>query len=129
MINVPPMLPKLRADERKLRQILLNLLSNAVKFTPEGGAVTVAAAIPRGQGLHISVSDTGIGMAPDDIAIALIPFGQVDSDLSRRFDGTGLGLPLTKSLIELHGGTMNLVSAVGSGTTVTVRLPENRLMI
>ena len=117
------MLPKLRADERKLRQILLNLLSKAVKFTPEGGAVTVAAAIPRGQGLHISVSDTGIGMAPDDIAIALIPFGQVDSDLSRRFDGTGLGLSSAQGIVTAHGGTIEAISTPGEGTTFTVLLP------
>ena len=126
--KVPLELPALRADERKLKQILLNLLSNAVKFTPEGGTVTLTVAVgPRG-GFVIQVIDSGIGIASEDIATAMAPFGQVDSTLSRKYEGTGLGLPLTKALVELHGATLELESEVGKGTTATVRFPPGRLV-
>ena len=125
--EIPPELPALRADERKLKQILLNLLSNAVKFTPEGGTVTLAVAVESSDAIVIQVIDTGIGIAPEDIATVMSPFGQVDSALSREFDGTGLGLPLTKALVELHGATFELESEVGVGTTATVRFPLGRL--
>ncbi|MGE5538990.1 MAG: MHYT domain-containing protein [Gemmatimonas sp.] len=119
-------LPPVRIDERRMRQVLLNLLSNAVKFTPAAGRVTVAAACDD-DGIVVSVSDTGIGMAEQDIPKALDRFGQIDSSLNRRYDGTGLGLPLSKRLVELHGGTLEIASALGSGTTVTVRLPRERI--
>ena len=119
-------LPRIWADERKLKQILLNLLSNAVKFTPAGGQVTVAAAA-EADGISLEVRDTGIGIAPDDIERALAPFQQVDGDLNRRYDGTGLGLTITKSLTELHGGRLSIASTLGVGTTVTVWLPHWRL--
>ncbi|HSE79173.1 MAG TPA: ATP-binding protein [Alphaproteobacteria bacterium] len=115
------------ADERRLKQILLNLLSNAVKFTPPGGLVEVSTEIDREGGLAISVVDTGVGIAADKIAIAMAPFGQVESGLNRRFEGTGLGLPLAKALTEAHGGALTLSSSVGVGTTVTVRLPPERV--
>jgi signal transduction histidine kinase len=121
-------LPHIRADERKLKQILLNLLSNAVKFTPEGGRVSVEAEADYETGFKVSVSDTGIGIAMEDIHRVLTPFGQVESALSRKFDGTGLGLPLAKSLAELHGGTFSLKSRIRSGTTVTVEFPPQRLV-
>jgi PAS domain S-box-containing protein len=121
-------LPNIMADERKLKQILLNLLSNAVKFTPEGGRVSVQAEADAESGFRVSVSDTGIGIASNNIDSVLTPFGQVDSALARKFDGTGLGLPLAKSLTELHGGTLNLESVIGSGTTVTIQLPPRRLV-
>jgi signal transduction histidine kinase len=124
--EVPANLPPLRLDERRLRQVMLNLLWNAVKFTPPGGRVTVSAAI-EDDTVAIRVVDTGIGMAEEDIPKALDRFGQIDSSLSRRYDGTGLGLPLSKRLVELHGGTLDIVSAVGKGTTVTVRFPGARI--
>jgi signal transduction histidine kinase len=125
--DVPASLPPLRLDERRLRQVMLNLLWNAVKFTPAGGRVTVFAAI-EDDTVAIRVADTGIGMSEQDIPKALDRFGQIDSSLSRRYDGTGLGLPLSKRLVELHGGTLDIVSAVGKGTTVTVRLPGARIV-
>ncbi|WP_192499436.1 ATP-binding response regulator [Skermanella pratensis] len=131
----PP--PILWADEFRVRQILLNILSNALKFTPEGGKVTLRIRCdspggdPAGEqsgGLVFEVADTGIGMRVEDIPIALAKFGQIDSSLSRRYDGTGLGLPLTKRLIELHGGSLCIHSAVGVGTTVSVTFPQSRLL-
>jgi signal transduction histidine kinase len=119
-------LPLVRVDERKLKQILINLLSNAVKFTPAGGHVTIAARTDQ-TGIIITVSDTGIGIAPNDIARALSPFTQVENSMSRRFDGTGLGLPLADSLTRLHGGSLKLTSELGKGTTVTISLPTNRI--
>ena len=121
--NVPDGFPALRADDRRLRQVLLNLLSNAVKFTPEGGSVEVSVS-RRGDGVAISVSDTGIGMSAEEIPIALERFGQIDGTLSRKHSGTGLGLPISKHLVELHGGTLDVASELGIGTTVTVVLPS-----
>jgi len=116
-----------RSDAKRLRQILLNLLSNAVKFTPSGGQVKISAwrNLQDNQNISIEVKDTGIGIAPKDIAKALSPFGQVDSELSRKYEGTGLGLPLTKKFTELLGGQLKLTSEVGRGTIVTVILPIN----
>ncbi len=121
-------LPVIRADRLRLKQILLNLLSNAVKFTPRGGQVTISAARAGDRGVTIVVSDTGIGMRPEEIPVALEPFRQVEGDLSRRYEGTGLGLPLAKQLIELHGGALRIESESGKGTTVTVSLPPNRVL-
>ncbi|OAN53151.1 PAS domain-containing sensor histidine kinase [Paramagnetospirillum marisnigri] len=126
--KIPKNLPMLRVDIRRTKQILLNLLGNAVKFTPAGGRVSLSARLEPDGGLAFLVSDTGIGMAPDDIAVALAPFGQVDSGLDRRFEGVGLGLPLSKSLVELHGGSLVLESVPGQGTTVTVRFPPQCLV-
>ncbi|MFQ5775317.1 MAG: GAF domain-containing sensor histidine kinase [Kiloniellaceae bacterium] len=117
----------LRADERKLKQILINLLSNAVKFTPAGGWVKIAAEIEQDGRLAISISDNGSGIPLEDQQRIFRPFVQADSGLNRKFDGTGLGLPLTKAMAELHGGSLDLVSEVGKGTTVTVRFPRDRL--
>jgi PAS domain S-box-containing protein len=124
--EIPDDLAALRIDERKLKQILLNLLSNAVKFTPSGGSVTVKTWLSPDSGFVLQVADTGVGIALEDIPKALTPFGQVDSRLDRKYEGTGLGLPLTKSLVEKHGGSLELQSEVGVGTTVTVRLPKER---
>ncbi|MCB1155331.1 histidine kinase, partial [bacterium] len=118
----------IRADERAFRQIMINLMSNAVKFTPEGGTVTIRGRVTGRGGLELIIQDTGIGIAPEDIKTALEPFGQIDSLLARRHEGTGLGLPLAKSLTELHGGTMKIESSVGFGTTVTVAFPANRVI-
>ncbi len=117
----------LRADPRKVKQILANLLSNAVKFTPSG-KITVKAWWRADGGYVFQVVDTGIGIALEDIPKALSQFGQVDGKLNRRYQGTGLGLPLTKSLVELHGGSLDLQSEVGVGTTVTVRFPAERIV-
>ncbi len=119
--------PRLRADRRRLRQILLNLISNAVKFTPEGGEVRVSAAHDEA-GLTLAVTDTGIGMAQDEIPIAFERFGQIDSTLARKYQGTGLGLPLTKHLVAMHGGTLTIASTVGIGTTVTIAFPAERMV-
>ena len=125
--DVAAELPHLWADERLIKQVLLNLLSNAVKFTPAGGRITVQARVDGGCATF-SVRDTGIGMTAEQIPLVLKPFIQVDSSLARRYEGTGLGLPLAKSLIELHGGRLNIESTPGRGTTVTVSLPANRLL-
>ncbi len=124
--DIPSSLPSLWADERKLKQILINLLSNAVKFTLTGGRVTVRASFGQVEGYVLQIADTGIGIATEDIPKALAHFGQIDGDLSRKFDGTGLGLPLTKALVELHGGIFHLESAIGVGTTATIRFPVER---
>jgi signal transduction histidine kinase len=119
-------LPPLWADRRMVKQILLNLLSNAVKFTPEGGEITVRAGIEPDGRFRLVVTDTGIGMAEDDIPKALTSFTQLGGQLDRKHPGTGLGLPLVKSLVTLHGGTLELESEPGVGTMVTVRFPAER---
>ena len=124
--RIAPNLPKLHADQRMVKQILMNLLSNAVKFT-DRGAVRIKAGIDRQGRLVISVTDTGVGIAHDDIARVMAPFGQVENALSRRHQGTGLGLPLTKLLAELHGGTFRLRSKAGLGTQATVTFPADRV--
>ncbi|MBI1273536.1 MAG: PAS domain S-box protein [Alphaproteobacteria bacterium] len=125
--RVPKDLPHVRAEERALKQVMTNLLTNAIKFTPEGGAVTLTAGMDGKGRLCITIEDTGIGMAPEDIPLALAPFGQIESALSRKTQGTGLGLPLTKALVELHGGILDVQSQLGIGTTVTVIIPKDRL--
>jgi signal transduction histidine kinase len=125
--EIEPRLPKLLCDERALKQVLLNFLSNAVKFTPQGGTVTTRVCRVTG-GLALSVSDTGIGMNQADINVALSAFGQIDSKLARQQQGTGLGLPISKSLIELHGGTLTVQSTPGKGTTMTATFPISRIV-
>jgi signal transduction histidine kinase len=127
VVALPEPAPRLRVDSRKFRQILVNLLSNAFKFTPAGGTVTLAAEVDTA-GLCVRVRDTGIGIAPEDIETVLSPFGQVESAFARRHHGTGLGLPLAKSLTELHGGTLGVESVLNEGTVVTVRLPASRVL-
>jgi signal transduction histidine kinase len=123
--ELPDELP-LTCDARRMKQIVLNLLSNAVKFTPSGGRVTVSVRPLEGGELAVAVADTGIGMRPQDVAIALEPFRQIDSAMTRRYEGTGLGLPLVQRLVALHGGTLTIDTAPGLGTTVTVTLPASR---
>jgi signal transduction histidine kinase len=123
--NLPGGLPTIWADGRALKQVILNLLSNAVKFTAAGGRVMLSAAWTP-DGIALSVADNGIGIPPEALARIVRPFGQADASISRRFGGTGLGLPISKRLIELHGGTLTIDSALNSGTTVTVMLPVNR---
>lgn len=126
--DLPRPAPRLRGDARRIKQILLNLLSNAVKFSTDGGAVNVTAAVDDRGGLRVVVADTGIGMAPEDIPTALEVFGQVDSRLERRFEGTGLGLPLSASLMALHDGRLDVDSAPGQGTRVTLTFPAQRVL-
>jgi len=125
--EIEPNLPPLYADLRSVKQILLNLLGNAVKFTPSGGKVTVAARLLPSRGLALSVSDTGLGIAAQDIPQALKPFGQIERALSRRHGGVGLGLPLSKHLAELHDGTLEIASEPGKGTNVSVYFPPARV--
>lgn len=119
--------PELIADHRRVKQMLLNLLSNAVKFTPAGGKVTVATSVDSG-GLEISVADTGIGIEPDKIPLVFTPFAQVDGSLKRKYEGTGLGLSLTRGLVEIHGGNITMTSEPRQGTTVTLWFPPERLI-
>ncbi|MDR3448258.1 MAG: ATP-binding protein [Alphaproteobacteria bacterium] len=126
-LHVPRDLPTLRGEEKAMKQILTNLLTNAVKFTSEGGSVTLSAMIDDAGRMNINVVDSGIGIAQKDIAVALAPFGQIESALSRKHQGTGLGLPLTKALVELHGGTLTLESELGVGTTVKLIFPAERV--
>jgi signal transduction histidine kinase len=119
---------RLVAVERMVCQILINLLSNAVKFTPAGGRVSLSAARTPEGGLLLAVTDSGVGMAPNEIKVALTPFGQVSNALSRKHTGTGLGLPLAKAMMELHGGTLRIASAPGQGTTVSLYFPPERVV-
>src|SRR3954463_5967985 len=115
-------LPQFRGDAVRLQQILLNLLGNAVKFTEPGGKVQLFAMAGANGLLELKIVDTGIGIPKEKIDLAMTPFGQVDSGLSRKYEGTGLGLPLTKRLVEMQGGSFELISEPGRGTEVTVRL-------
>ena len=124
--RLAPGLPNLVVDRLRLKQILLNLLSNAIKFTPAGGRVTLLAEWSFGGDCVLAVRDTGIGMAAEAIPLALEPFRQIASPLSRQHEGTGLGLSLAKSLAECHGGRLELESAVNKGTTARVILPMAR---
>ncbi|MFM9842352.1 MAG: ATP-binding protein [Dongiaceae bacterium] len=121
-------LPLVRADARLVRQVLLNLMSNAIKFSPPEGRITLKVSQMADGSIRVGVRDTGIGIAPDHIGKALEPFGQIDNRYSRQFNGTGLGLPIAKSLIELHGGHLNLQSELGNGTEVTFTLPRERVV-
>jgi len=124
--ETPIGMPWLVGDERMIKQILINLLSNAVKFTPEDGKVVLSAAVDD-EGIMVSVSDTGIGIPSDKMNTVLQPFGQADSSLARKYEGTGLGLPLVTAMTELHGGSVSINSVVARGTTVNVRFPRDRI--
>jgi len=128
-IQIPALALTVLADPTKLKQCLANLLSNSLKFTPAGGRITIAADFDRQGDLALSVSDTGIGIAPRDIPTVMAPFGQVETAFQRAHTGTGLGLPLTKAMTELHGGGFHIESRLGEGTTVILTLPSNRITV
>jgi PAS domain S-box-containing protein len=121
--EIAPELAAVYCDEQKLKQVIVNLMSNAIKFTEPGGRIVVTAACEAPDIVHIAVTDTGIGIAPEQMAKVMQPFGQVDEAHNREHKGTGLGLPLSKGLVELHGGALTLNSVLGEGTTVSIRLP------
>jgi signal transduction histidine kinase len=127
--SIPDNLPAMRGDERRLKQIVINLMSNAVKFTPDGGRIVITTEINDAGELVLAIHDSGIGIGPDEIAKVFEPFYQAEGSLSRRFEGTGLGLPIVKRLVEMHGGQIALSSALGEGTLVTVRFPAERLQL
>jgi two-component system cell cycle sensor histidine kinase PleC len=116
-------LPEIEADPRAVKQILINLMTNAIKFTPEGGAVSCEVT-PNSAGLIVKISDTGIGIAQEDIDRLAKPFEQIDSQHSRKHEGTGLGLALSKSFVRLHGGNFRIESEIGQGTSVIFTLPN-----
>jgi two-component system cell cycle sensor histidine kinase PleC len=118
----------LHADARALRHILLNLLSNAIKFTPAGGGITVRLDLEPNGGVELAVADTGIGMAPEHVPVALTPFAQVENAYTRKYDGTGLGLPLVKSLVEMHGADLAIKSRLGAGTVVRISFAAERVL-
>jgi signal transduction histidine kinase len=127
---IPPPQPlHLHADATKIKQVLINLLGNAVKFTNAGGFIDFEIHGNADEGVTFVVRDTGIGMTAENISVALSNFGQVEGHLVRKYEGTGLGLPLAKKLVDLHGGTMPVESTPGVGTTVTVRLPKSRVSL
>jgi two-component system cell cycle sensor histidine kinase PleC len=123
LLYQPATMPEIEADPRAVKQVLLNLMTNAIKFTPEGGSVSCEVT-PNSAGLIVKISDTGIGIAPEDIERLANPFEQIDSQHSRQHEGTGLGLALSKSMVELHGGNFKIESVLGQGTTVIFTLPN-----
>ena len=127
--SLPSPSPVIRGDERAIKQVLLNLLSNAVKFTPIGGSVHIDVCRDAAQGIVLTVKDTGIGMSLDDIPKAMQPFGQLGDVHTRNRPGTGLGLPIVKSLVELHDGKFRLVSEVGAGTSAEISFPARRVVV
>jgi signal transduction histidine kinase len=128
VVDIPADTPLLRGDERKTLQIVLNLVTNAIKFSPDGGRIAIACRVEPRQGMSITVTDTGVGIAPDDLDRVLEAFEQVDNSLSRKQQGTGLGLPLVRAMMELHGGTFALSSTVGVGTEAKITFPRDRLV-
>jgi len=117
----------LQGDQRLVKQSVLNLLSNAVKFTPSGGKISIQIGCDAAGDAFLKVADTGVGIAPEEISAVIEPFRQVEADLNRKYEGTGLGLPLTKGFLELHGGDLEIESELGQGTSVTLRYPKNRI--
>jgi two-component system cell cycle sensor histidine kinase PleC len=120
--RIDPRLPTINGDSVRLRQVMMNLISNALKFTRSGGTVSVIAEM-RPDAVIVSVRDTGVGMTAEELSVALTPFGQVDATHARWREGTGLGLPIARALVQLHGGTLAVKSKKGAGTTVEVSIP------
>ncbi len=127
-VDCPATSPTLQADPRILRQIVINLLSNAIKFTSRGGTIEVSSWVDEQGACMVSVVDSGCGIAKQDLDKVLDPFVQAENAMTRRHEGTGLGLPLVKEYMDLHGGTLDLESTLGVGTTVTIRFPPERLI-
>jgi two-component system cell cycle sensor histidine kinase PleC len=125
--DLPYRIIRILGDGQKLKQVVINLLANAVKFTPSGGSIRITAMVTRDGAPSLVVEDSGIGMAPDEMEKVLKPFERAESQASLALEGTGIGLPLSKSIVERHGGTLHLASELGRGTTVIVRLPPDRL--
>ena len=123
LVQQPYRLPMVRGDAVKLRQVFTNLIGNAIKFTAGRGSVTIEAVARSDEGITVHIRDTGVGMTPEEVRIAITPFGQVDGRHSRWRDGTGLGLPIARSLIELHGGQLSINSVKGIGTEVNIEFP------
>jgi signal transduction histidine kinase len=122
-VRVAGNLPAICADHRAVKQMLMNLLSNAMKFTPPGRSITVTARVRADRGVTVAVADNGIGIAKADIPKALAAYSQVDNAATRRHDGTGLGLPIVNALMKMHGGSFELESELGMGTTVSLHFP------
>ena len=127
--RLPPEDVQLLAVERMIRQILINLVGNAIKFTPAGGRVTIGGAPTADGGYALTVQDSGIGMTDEDIHKALTPFGQIENKMTATHNGTGLGLPLAKAMLELHGGSLDITSAPERGTCLTLNFPPQRIRI
>ena len=127
-VRVPADLPRLRADHRRVKQMLLNLLGNAIKFTAEGGSIVVSAGVEDDGSLAVRIADTGIGIAKENLAKVTQPFFQVDNSLARRNEGVGLGLPLVSSFMQRHGGMLELTSELGRGTSATLCFPAARVL-
>ncbi len=125
--SIPNELPAVFADDRIMKQIILNLLSNAIKFTPKQGTVSLSISADNERGCVVEVRDNGMGMDPANLETVMRPFGQIDDDLNRQLEGTGLGLPLVKSMTDMHDGTLEIDTALGRGTTVTMTLPPERV--
>ena len=128
-INIPDELPEIVGEELGIKQMLINVIGNAIKFTPKGGKIGVAAFLDEQGRMVIEIADNGSGMTPDEIKKALTPFGQVETAHSRDNSGTGLGLTIVQSLVKLHGGTFELASEKGKGTTAHIILPKSRVFI
>lgn len=126
--RLPIDLPAVRGDDRKLKQAFSNIISNAIKFTHQGGQIRVEALRLPDDGVAVRIRDTGIGMTKEEVDVALTPFGQVDGSRARWREGTGLGLPIANSLIELHGGQLDIKSEKNKGTEVNVVLPSRHLV-
>ena len=128
VVTLPGNLPRLQGDERRFRQVIINLLTNAIKFSPDRGRIDLKGGMAASGSLRVEVIDQGFGMSADQVLLALEPFRQVDSRLARKYEGTGLGLPLTKSLVEAHGGQLTLVTDVGQGCRAVVEFPGSRVV-
>jgi len=127
-LEIPAPLPNAIVDSRRIKQVILNLMSNAIKFTMPGGRITLRGELVAPKGLRVTIADTGIGMTRDEMKVAFEQFGQIDNELSRNHSGTGLGLPITRSLVELHGGELEMESRSGVGTSAHVWLPLTRVV-